>query len=81
MARARLNKLDAQAYAEVFRAVFAQVKADHPEFTVGESLKGIVLDWSHAQQKGLEGAIGKGVAKSVVKGCQVCVWVYIFHKL
>jgi len=31
-------------YEQAFRATF---KEDYPEFTVGHTLKGIVLDWSH----------------------------------
>ena len=51
---ARLNKLDSEAYEQAFRATFNQVTEDHPEFIVGQTLKGIILDWSDTQQKGLE---------------------------
>ena len=80
MARVRLNKLDSKAYEQAFRATFDQVKEDHPEFMVGQTLKGIVLDWSDTQQKGLEKAVGKDIANSVVKGCQVCTKVLHMYR-
>ena len=71
MARVRLNRLTANAYAQCFRSVFETVKKDHPHFAVGKSLQGIVLDWSDHQMKGLEAAVGEEVASKVAKGCRV----------
>ena len=66
-----MNKLDAPAYTEVFKAIFSQVKTDYPEFKVGGSLKGIIADWSDTQLLGLTDAVGNKVADVLVKGCQV----------
>lgn len=71
MARVRLNRLTADAYAQCFRSVFETVKKDHPHFAVGKSLQGIILDWSDHQTKGLEAAVGEEVASKVAKGCRV----------
>ena len=54
MARIRLNKLDAVAYATCFGALFQKVKELHPDFVVGETLVGILADWSDTQVKGLK---------------------------
>ena len=69
VARIRLNRLDAAAYATCLKAVFQKVKELNPSFTVGETLLGILADWSDTQLKGLEDAIGKEVVAKVMKGC------------
>jgi len=45
VARVRMSKLDADAYKCASEAIFEQIKAHHPEFRVGKSLKGIITDW------------------------------------
>lgn len=67
----RVWKVDAVAYKIAFAAVFEQVQSDHPTFSVGKSLIGIVLDWSDTQLKGLEMAVGKEIADKTMKNCQV----------
>ena len=59
MASIRLNKLDAATHATCFGALFRKVKELHPQFVVGETLVGILADWSDTQQKGLEDTIGR----------------------
>lgn len=74
VARVRLNRIDTDAYAQCFKAIFQQVKEDHPTFQVGQSLIGIVADWSDQQAKGLAKAVGNATANEILKGCQVnCV--------
>ena len=51
------------------RALFHKVKKAHPEFVVGETLKGMLADWSDTQLKGLEGAVRDDTVKKVMKGC------------
>ena len=48
------------------------VKADHPKFTVGKTLYGVIVDWSDAQIRGLKEAVGSELAMGIIKGCQVC---------
>ena len=72
VARVRMDKLNAQAYQHAFSAVFDEVKEEHPEFGVGKTLMGVITDWSDAQLKGLQAAVGDEVASRVVKGCKVC---------
>ena len=51
--------------------MFDQCKEDHKEFGVGKSLKGIILDWSNAERKGLQLAIGQELCDKLLIGCQV----------
>ena len=75
--RVRMNLLDTEAYAQCFKALFEQVASDHPTFKVGESLIGIIADWSDQQANGLERVVGKLVAAEMLKGCQVCTYILI----
>ena len=71
VARVRMNKLDAFAHRCAFEAIFGEVKKTYPEFSIGNSLKGIITDWFDTQLKGLQDAIGEGKANQIVKGCWV----------
>ena len=71
VARVRLNRVDTFAYEQCFRVLFEAVKEDHPKFAVGESLLGIVTDWSDQQYNGLANVVSEDVARNIVKGCQV----------
>ena len=71
MARVRMDKLDAPAYKAAFDSIFTHTKKNHPGFSVGKTLKGIIADWSDTQINGLKLAIGEETANKVVKGCQV----------
>lgn len=71
VARVRMNHLTANAYRQAFGAMFETVQSSHLEFKVGETLKGIILDWSDQQLSGLEAAVRKEAAENVTKGCQV----------
>ena len=55
------------------------MKKTHPEFAIGNSMKGIITDWSDTQLKGIQAAIGEGNANQIVKGCQVrkCIQVQV----
>ena len=71
VARVRLDHLTAEAYEHCFKSVFQTVKKTCPQFAVGKTLLGVVLDWSDQQMKGLEGAVGEDTAAKVAKGCRV----------
>ena len=71
MARVYLDRLTADAYCKCFEAIFSAASSATPKFAVGTSLVGIITDWSDHQFAGLEKAVGKDIAESVVKGCQV----------
>ena len=85
VARVRLNRIDTDAYAQCFRAIFNQVSEDHPTFKVGQTLTGIIADWSDQQANGLAKVVGKSIADEILKGCQVtaCIWLlsltYIYN--
>ena len=67
----QVTSQSAQAYALCFMKTFEQCKKDHPNFTVGESLVGVVVDWSDAQCNGLRLALGKELADKLLRGCEV----------
>ena len=71
VARVRSNEEDANFYSVAFKAVFDQCKEDHKEFGVGKTLKGIILDWSDTERKGLQLAIGEELCDKLLIGCQV----------
>ena len=58
-------------YMQSFSAICMTTSTRHPEFSVGGTLAGIILDRSNTQVQGLEKAVGKDVADKVVKGCHV----------
>ena len=70
VARVRSNKENAHFYAIAFREIFQQCKEDNNNFDV-TNLKGIVLDWSDAERKGLETAMGKETAERLMIGCLI----------
>ena len=70
VARVLANKENAQFYAEAFKAIFHQCKEDNKGFKI-DNLKGIVLDWSDTERKGLEQAISKEIAEKIMIGCLV----------
>lgn len=71
VSRVRLDKQDANAYALAYSKTFAKCKSQFENFVVGESLLGIVIDWSDAEIKGLEHAVGKDLASKLLRGCNV----------
>jgi len=77
VSRVRLNRLDSHAYAQCFRATFDQVTEDHPTFQPGNTLTGIIADWSDQQITGLEMVLGKPTAGNILKGCQVHIMMHL----
>ena len=66
-----LNKQIASAYCLAFKKVFGKCSTSNSSYKLGETLIGIVTDWSDAQINGLKKAIGKDAAKRLLKGCSV----------
>ena len=73
VARVRNSKLTSEAYKEAFRATFSTVKADHPKFTVGKTLYGVIVECSDAQIRGMKEAVGSELAMEIIKGHQMFV--------
>ena len=71
VSRVRMNKQDHQAHCLGFKKTFQQCASSHSLFKVGESLLGIVIDWSDSEIRGLSEAVGKELAKSLLRGCRV----------
>ncbi len=78
--RVRLNRIDTDAYAQCFKAIFDAVSKDHPMFKIGVSLNGIIADWSDQQANGLDIAIGKTMANEILKGYQVWTKVAVGYQ-
>ena len=66
-----MDKEGTKAHALAFKKPFQKCEDDHPEFNPGESLMGIVTDWSDAEISGLKEAIGKETATKVLRGCKI----------
>ena len=69
--RIHMNKQDSCAYALAFKKLLSKCQTDNPEYVLGQSLVGLVVDWSDAQIKGLQEAIGKTTAEHLLHGCKV----------
>ena len=52
--RVYFNKLTSDAYCKCFEAIFNAASSTMPKFAVGQSLVGIITDWSDHQFAGLE---------------------------
>ena len=66
-----MDKQGKSAYQLAFSKTFAKCKADNPNFELGKSLLGVIIDWSDAEIQGLGGAVGPDVARKLLKGCSV----------
>ena len=71
VSRVRMNKQGHQAYCLGFKKTFHHCASNHSSFKVGESLLGIVIDWSDSEIHGLSEAVGEELAKSLLRGCRV----------
>jgi len=80
VARMRGNKESSEFYRLAFKLMFDTCKRDHPNFKVGDSLKGIIVDWSDTEAKGLREVVGEDVAELVLRGCNVH-WVRSYQRV
>ena len=71
VARIRSNKEDAEFYKNAFTLMFQTCKKDYPRFKLENNLKGIIVDWSDTETKGLRQAIGEDTADRLLRGCNV----------
>ena len=76
----RLNKQNASAYRLAFKKVFGKCSTSKSSLKLGETLIGIVTDWSDAQINGLKKAIGKDAAERLLKGCSVH-WLHSWKRV
>ena len=51
--------------------MFKTCHSDFPKFEVANSLKGIIVDWSDTETKGLRECVGGEVADRLLRGCNV----------
>lgn len=61
--RIRLNKQNSNAYCLAFKKLLQKCSSDN--------LRGLIVDWSDAQIKGLQLAVGNNRAEKLLKGCRV----------
>ena len=71
VSRIRMDKQDANAHALAFKKTFDACKQSYPDFKLGETLVGVVVDWSDAEIRGLRTAVGKDLATNLLRGCKV----------
>lgn len=67
--RTRMTSESAEAYKLAFEKIFSLCKSRHHDFAVHETIKGVVIDWSTTEMKGLKLAIGDEHANKLLKGC------------
>ena len=65
--RLRLSKQSATAYSIAFKKLFSKCSMSNKSFVVGETLLGIVTDWSDAEINGLKLAVGNDMAERLLK--------------
>ena len=70
VSRIRMNKQDANAHALAFKKTFDACKESYPEFSIGKTLLGVVVDWSDAEIQ-LRDAVGNDLATKLLRGCKV----------
>ena len=68
------------AYGLGFKKLFEQCRQADSDFAIGETLLGIVTDWSDAEIKGLKNAIGQETAAKLLRGCKVH-WLRSFQRV
>ena len=71
VARIPSNKEDTEFYKNAFTLMFQTCKKDYPRFKLENNLKGIIVDWSDTETKGLREAIGEDTADRLLRGCNV----------
>ena len=71
IARVRLSQQSAEACGLSFRKIITKCRVHCPEFEIGTTLLGIMIDWSDAEIKGLQLAVGDKQAEELLKGCKV----------
>ena len=76
----RGNKESSELYCLVFKLMFDTCQQEHSHFKVGETLKGIIVDWSDTESKGLREVIGEETAELVLKGCSVH-WIRSYQRV
>ena len=59
VARVRLDKQTAEAYALAFRKIFNHCSQSSKTFEVGKTPLGVVINWSDAKAAGLNLAVGE----------------------
>ena len=76
----RGNKESSEFYCLAFKLMFDTCHQEHSHFKVGETLKGIIIDWSDTKSKGLREVIGEETAELVLKSCSVH-WTRYYQKV
>ena len=78
----RGNKESSEFYRLAFNLMFDTCHKEHSNFQVDESLKGIIVDWSDTEGKGLHEMIGEDTTELaiVLKGCNVH-WIRSYQRV
>ena len=68
IARVRLNRQTAEAYALAFKKVFTRCFSSYPRFKPGSTPLGVLTDWDDAEINGLKSAVGNRSLVERVQG-------------
>jgi len=80
VAQMRGNKDSSEFHHLAFKLMFDTCHQEHSNFKMGESLKGIIVDWSGTESKGLQEMIGEETTELVLKGCSVH-WTRLYQRV
>lgn len=71
VARMQANKENSDFYKKAFELMFKFRHQECPQFQLDKTLKGVIVDWSDTERKGLRDAIGEAMADEVLRGTGV----------
>ena len=65
--RVRLDKRNKEAYSLAFKKILERCSSIREDFEVGQTLLGIITDWSNAEINGLEAVVGHAKVMELLK--------------
>ena len=79
--RIRITKQTKEAYAFCLNSCSKESRRIYnPEFVVGKTLLGVVIDWSDSEAEGLKLAVGEKTGNLLLKGCKVH-WIRSYQRV
>ena len=67
----RLDKQNKEAYSLALKKILERCSSIREDFEVGQTLLGIITDWSDAEINGFEAVVGRAKAMELLKECKV----------
>lgn len=80
----RLDKQNKEAYSLAFKKILERCSSIREDFEVGQTLLGIITDWSDAEINGLEAVVGHAKVMEILKDVSsvlASVWQIVLQLL